>query len=329
MIAALVAVAVVAGLLITMIVVSDPADAAEYEVQPGDSLWSIAVAHDVTVNDLREWNDLERPTLRPGDVLIIPDPPYEGPTVEHEVLDGEALGVIAETYDVSMQAILDLNDISNANLIRMGDMLEIPAVGVDKGDETTITVTHEVRSGEALSSIADQYDVAVATIMKANELANPDLIRVGDSLKVPNVIPRNETERLTAQFEGWAEANEIDPMLVKAVGWQESRWQEDAVSSVGAMGIGQIMPGTHGFIEDRLIGVNGLDPWDSEDNIRMMSRYLDYLLEEWNGDVENALGSYYQGIGSVRSRGFYGETTDYVASVLRFKEQFEDGSLPR
>lgn len=324
----LVASAATVTLLGALVLAPTSAAADDYRVEAGDSLWSIAVANGVSVSELMEINDLTSTVVRPGDVLQIPDAPWSGATIEHEVLAGEALSLIAETYAVSVDDILDLNELADADLIRVGDVLAIPALSVDRGEEFTITVNHKVRSGQSLGQIAASYDVTVATIMTANALANPDLIVVGDVLEVPNVVPRTEQERLSAQFERFATLNELPVDLVKAVAWQESRWQDDAESSVGAMGIGQIMPGTSEFIQERLLHVEGLDPWDATDNIEMMTAYLRYLVDEFDGNVETALGAYYQGPGAVRSRGFYGETEVYVASVLAFHQRFIDGELP-
>lgn len=321
--AILVSLALVAGLAF-----SSPAAADEYEVQAGDTLWSIAVEHETTVGELQELNDLEGSLLRVGQLLALPGAPYEGPVVEHQVEEKEALSLIAERYDVEIEAILELNGITDPNRIRIGQVLKIPARAIDKGDEVTITVRHRIATGESLGSIGEDFDVTIATIMLANEITNPNLIRVGDVLEIPHVVPRNDTERMSALFERWAETNDLDPELLKAIGWQESRWQDDALSSAGAMGVGQIMPGTATYISRDLIGDPDLDVWNASDNIEMSARYVRYLLEQTDGDLRLALASYYQGWGSVQRRGLYGETEDYVASVLRFRDQFLEGSLP-
>jgi soluble lytic murein transglycosylase-like protein len=123
-------------------------------------------------------------------------------------------------------------------------------------------------------------------------------------------------------FQKWAAANAIPADLLMATTYLESGWQNDVVSSVGAIGIGQLMPSTVRFIRGELIGVPNLDPRIPEHNIRMSARYLRFLLGHTGGDVRKALASYYQGPGSVQSIGLYDDTVQYVDGVLSLRSAF-------
>ena len=101
-----------------------------------------------------------------------------------------------------------------------------------------------------------------------------------------------------------------------AVAYQESGWQRSIESHKGAIGIGQLLPGTATWIAEDLIGIADLDPYDADDNIRMSARFLLWLIG-YLGDERQALGGYYQGPTSVRTRGFYDQTHLYVASCRR------------
>lgn len=305
------------------------AGAQEHEVQAGETLWDIAGSYGVTVDALIENNELLDPDfLAPGDRLLIPDPPYAGPVITHEVADGEALGTIAELYDVSFADLLSLNAIDDVNLIRVGDQLLIPEIRVDRGDSTVIDVQHVVVEGESLGTISETYDVGVASIMRANSLVNPDLIQLGDVLTIPDVTPRNERELIAAMLERRAEEYGLDANYFKGLTWHESGWQDDAISYAGAVGIGQLMPYTADYIASDLLGREGLDRYNAEDNIEMSAAYLAYLLELSDGDLRNTTASYYQGFTSVKNNGMRQDTLRYIENVTANAERFAAGELP-
>ena len=127
---------------------------------------------------------------------------------------------------------------------------------------------------------------------------------------------------LVPHFRHWAAANRIPADLLMAMTWLESGWQNGKVSSVGAIGIGQLMPGTVEFVREELIGVPTLDPRVPAENIRMSARYLRWLLARYGGDPRAALAGYYQGPGALDRHGPYPGTVTYVAAVLALRPRF-------
>ena len=104
---------------------------------------------------------------------------------------------------------------------------------------------------------------------------------------------------------------DLSPALIEALVWQESRWQQHAVSPVGARGLAQLMPGT---AQD--LGVNPDDPFA---NLEGGARYLREQLDRFDGDVEKALAAYNAGPGRVAAAGGIPrirETQTYVAAVM-------------
>ncbi len=102
----------------------------------------------------------------------------------------------------------------------------------------------------------------------------------------------------------------LEPGLLEAVAWQESRGRTGAVSVKGALGVMQLMPTTAAEL--------GVQPRDVADNIRGGAMYLRRQLDRF-GSVPLALAAYNAGPGAVlRYRGIppYRETRDYVSRIM-------------
>jgi|MudIll2142460700_1097286.scaffolds.fasta_scaffold309579_1 soluble lytic murein transglycosylase-like protein len=111
---------------------------------------------------------------------------------------------------------------------------------------------------------------------------------------------------------------DVDYALVKAVIKAESNFDPQAISRAGAKGLMQLMPGTA-----KALGVN--DSFHPEDNIDGGVRYLRYLLDSFNGNLQLALAAYNAGEEAVsRYSGIppYQETRTYVQRVLRYFQNY-------
>ena len=109
-----------------------------------------------------------------------------------------------------------------------------------------------------------------------------------------------------------ASSANVSPTLLAALVWQESRWNPQAVSPKGAIGLAQLMPGTARDL--------GVDPTNPVSNLVGGARYLRQLLDQFDGNVEKALAAYNAGPGRVRSAGgvpAIAETQNYVTSIVR------------
>lgn len=102
----------------------------------------------------------------------------------------------------------------------------------------------------------------------------------------------------------------LDPALLQAVAWQESRGRMSAVSVKGALGVMQLMPTTAAEL--------GVDPRDLASNIRGGAMYLRRQLDRF-GSVPLALAAYNAGPGAVQRYGGippFRETRDYVSKIM-------------
>ena len=107
----------------------------------------------------------------------------------------------------------------------------------------------------------------------------------------------------------------VDPWLLHAVIRAESAYNPSAVSSKGAMGLMQLMPGTAARY-----GVS--DPYNAEQNVYGGARYLRDLLGMFGSDVRLAVAAYNAGEGNVQKYGYqvppFEETRGYVSKVLNY-----------
>ncbi len=110
----------------------------------------------------------------------------------YTVRPGDTLAKIASRYGVSIGAIAQVNGIRNINLIYIGQNLVIPGASSSPSQPAApkppstapATGVYIVRAGDTLGSIAARYGTSVATLTRLNGLANPNLIWVGQRLKV-------------------------------------------------------------------------------------------------------------------------------------------------
>jgi LysM repeat protein len=246
------------------------------------------------------------------------------------VRSGDTLSAIAGRLGVSVGDLVGANGISDPNRVLVGQTLTVPGGGAAPSPAASGR-THVVAPGETLTAIAARYGTSVGAIVGLNPMRDPNHVQIGRTLRIPDAAPSTGLPaRLLASpgrmaliphFKRWAKANGLDPALVMAVAWQESGWQNDVVSSAGAIGIGQLLPSTAEFVEHELIGAD-LDPRIPADNIRMTARYIRFLLKRTGGDLDMTLAGYYQGLGSVASIGFLPSTKDYIAIVRGLRPRF-------
>ena len=100
-------------------------------------------------------------------------------SADYEVQSGDTLNQIAAELGVSKAELIAVNGISNPDLIRVGQVLVVP--GQTAAASST---THVVSAGETLAGIASTYGTSVDSLVSANGLTNPNLIRIGQQILV-------------------------------------------------------------------------------------------------------------------------------------------------
>jgi hypothetical protein len=182
---------------------------------------------------------------------------------------------------------------------------------------------HVVRPGESFFSIAARYHVSPWQLARVNGVPLTDHIVPGQRFVLPRGArlssphaagPPASRDAVRSAIDRWSRYYGVDPALARALAWMESGFQQDVVSSVGAVGVMQLLPETWEFVDTVLLGSR--TPRTYEGNVRAGVRYLRWQLDQFGGNRRLALAGWYQGARAVRERGLYRETKAFVRVVL-------------
>ena len=158
--------------------------AASYKVEPGDTLSNIAEANGVSTAALAEANGIvDFDLIYVGQTLQIPGKTAASPTSSYTVKVGDRLADIARSHNVTISALAQANGIDDIDLIRIGQVLNLP--GRAPAASAASTDSYRVAAGDALSLIAARYGVTTDQLASANGIADADRIRVGQVLDIP------------------------------------------------------------------------------------------------------------------------------------------------
>lgn len=172
-------------------------NATTHKVRRGESLFSIAEDYGVTIDNLKEWNNLSGSSIDAGQTLIVNasaakaskkssgSSEKKAATTKHKVRRGETLGTIASRYGVTVDNLKDWNNLSSSR-IDVGQTLIVKdskSTSSLRSSKSSYT-THTVRNGETLGGIAERYGTTASAIRKANGIKG-SMIRKGQKLKIP------------------------------------------------------------------------------------------------------------------------------------------------
>lgn len=157
------------------------ASARSVNVQPGDTLWSIAKRAGTDVATLRELNGLTTDSIRPGQVIELPGAAAEpaAPARSVTVQVGDTLYDIALAHGISVSDLIAFNDL-DGTLIHPGQVLQL-----DAGDKELEPLTVEIVRGDSLWSIARAYGTTAQAIADANGITLATVLNPGHRLVVP------------------------------------------------------------------------------------------------------------------------------------------------
>ena len=289
-----------------------------HTILPGESLSSVAAADGLSVAQLAAANGIAPGSqLISGAILMIPPQGGGGvpatstsgasgatskpagddgqpgagraPSGAYIVQPGDTLSAIATRAGTTVSQLAAANGLDPSGLLLSGTALRVTGLG-------TVPVS---------TSAASSQPVGAAAQGSAGAPPYP----------TPETVSASEVGRIAA-------SNGVSPSLAQAIGWQESGFNNDLVSSAGARGVMQILPGTWDWVQRTLTAGSPLAPASATDNVRGGVLLLRSLLNATGGDPALAAAGYYQGLPSVRRNGLYTDTQQYINNVMALRQRF-------
>ncbi|GGC94656.1 hypothetical protein GCM10011512_22080 [Tersicoccus solisilvae] len=299
-----------------------PATAGTYTVRSGDTLSAIAARHGVSLSSVLSANGLRMSSIiYPGQRLRLtgsaapaapasaatprPTPGTATPAAtggRYTIRSGDTLGAIAARHGVSLQSLLNANRMSVTTVIYAGRTLVIPGRGA------TVAPQQASSNAALVPSTFLHYTYPTTVVADANRNKAALL-----ASQVPSPAQMQQIVASTARSMG------VNPALAMAFAYQESGFSATAVSPANAIGVMQVIPSS-GQWASQLVGrpLNLLNPYD---NVTAGVAIIRALVRS-SPNLDHAIGSYYQGQGSVSQHGFFSDTRAYVNSVKAHMARF-------
>jgi soluble lytic murein transglycosylase-like protein len=283
-----------------------------HTVAPGETLWSLAAAQNMTTRAFAAANGLS------PDANVV-------------------LGSTIKLPSVSEAAVA----LQSAPAAPSAPATTTTSAGSAAAGAPAPLGGYTVRPGDTLSGLAAQSGVSVTQMAYMNGLNPTAMLIAGTVIKLPTGAPTpasaaqpapapvvapaapNPTSGhvTSSDIAAVASRNGVPASLSSAIAWQESGFNNAMVSSANARGVMQVMPGTWSWVQANL-AKRQLNPNLPIDNVGAGVLYLGHLLSETGGDQELATAGYYQGLDSVRRIGMLPETRQYVNNVMALRARF-------
>jgi soluble lytic murein transglycosylase-like protein len=278
--------------------------AVPHTVAPGETLWSIAAASNLTTRTVAAYNGLsEDAQVVLGATIMVPS-----------VTEGAAALVSAPATSTTSAAAAAAPEPMGGYTVRWGDTLSGLATSAGVSAESMAAANGLDPDGVLLAGTVIKLPTGAPAPPRADEPAPAPIVAAAD--------PQPTSDRLdSGTVSSIASQNGVSGSLAAAIAYQESGFNNAMVSDANARGVMQVMPGTWSWIQDNLAS-RPLNASSATDNVAAGSLYVKHLLEQTGGDEATAIAGYYQGLSSVQSQGMLPETQRYVANVQALKGRF-------
>ena len=148
----------------------------EYVVKKGDTLYSIAIKYNTSVDNLKSINNITTDSLAIGQIIKLPSTSSTAGDT-YIVKKGDTLYSIARTYNTSVDKLKEINNLTS-NALAIGQVLKLP------NSDMSENVVYTVKKGDSLYSIAREYGTTVDAIKKLNNITS-NTLSIGQKLLLP------------------------------------------------------------------------------------------------------------------------------------------------
>ena len=171
----------------------EPNTSEQYTVQRGDTLYSISKKFNISINKIKELNNLESNIILPGQILIIKEQTTPPQPTTYKVQKGDTLYSISQQFNTTVDEIKKLNNITSNNIYINQELyipssntlpsnpLPTPPIDDDENEEYSEYI---VQKGDSLWKISRDYNISVKDLIDINNLTTTTL-QIGDKLLVP------------------------------------------------------------------------------------------------------------------------------------------------
>jgi murein DD-endopeptidase MepM/ murein hydrolase activator NlpD len=225
----------------------------------------------------------------------------------YTVKSGDTLWAISQANGITVSQLAAANDMGVNDLLMIGRRLNIPG----SNGVASSPAAPAAASTPATGPGSENPRTFCSTFSEAG----------GPWGELPWILQASGRLSLQPVFEQWAYHYDLSLPLLEAIAFEESGWQQNVVSDVGAIGIGQIMPATGAFIADDLIGQH-MNIHSPSDNIRLSAAFLAYLAGVEGNNVCATIAAYYEGPINESLYGVFPDAQQYVAAVEALIPEF-------
>ena len=198
---------ILAAAIIVLTTVGWVAAQTVHTVQRGETLYRIARQYGATIEAIKQANSLLNDIIHAGQQLVIPGaggsapaasppaaPSAPAATGSYTVRPGDSLASIASAFNTNYLTLAEMNGLPNPDVLYVGQVIHVPAApsapaanppAAAPSAPAAATGTYVVRPGDSLASIASAFNTNYLTLAEMNGLPNPDILTVGQVLRVP------------------------------------------------------------------------------------------------------------------------------------------------